>query len=97
MNWHDTCGECDHMDINEETLDFKCKIHDKKVEKDTSRCDEYILRSDLVREGAVCEVCEYYMMDDYCCYKKAYILDVLWEVCEGFEPCEEYLKGQLGI
>lgn len=94
---HNMCGECEHIDLDDD-CNLTCTVKKKEVrrEDDASDCEDYRLSSELIREGAVCQVCEYFMMDDYCSYKKLYILDVNWEVCEGFEPCEEYVKGQIG-
>lgn len=91
------CEECDNAILDYKTTKVKCKIKGTEIDlKDEYEyCDDFKLSEEKIREEAICGVCEYYMMDEYCGYKKLYILDVQREVCEAFEPCEEYLKRMM--
>jgi len=89
-----TCEYCDYAELNQ-NLKIICEKYDKEVELTTPKCDKYILREDLLKEGSCCGVCEYMLMDEYCVNFEQYTKHNN-KPCEDFEPCEEYIKGEIG-
>lgn len=90
-----SCEYCNYADLDKTNLNIICKKHDIKVSLTTSKCDEYILREDLLKERSCCGVCEYMLMDEYCAKHEKYTLHDD-KPCSEFEPCEEYLAGGIG-
>ena len=88
------CGDCNYTELNKDTLEVICTLKNEEVNIFDDRCDDYMLRDDILKENSCCGVCEYIMIDEYCARQKKYTRHN-HNVCEDFEPCEEFLKGLL--
>lgn len=90
-----TCEYCYYMDLNMNTSQLICKKTGEEVELTKRKCNHYILREDLFKEGSCCGVCLYMLMDEYCAKHKKYTKNTN-SICKDFEACIEFIKGEIG-
>lgn len=88
-----TCGECNFSEIDMDSLKRICEKTMKEVDLNKKKCENFNLREDLLRERACCGVCEYMLMDEFCVFHDTYTIHT--KLCDDFEACEEYIKGQI--